>query len=246
MLHALVDGEIDPADRVVIERDIAADHDSRTEIEAWRRQKDALKLAYGKVLDEEVPPAIKAALRTRAPWRQPPWQLLAAAAAAVVAVLAGLYAFSDVLRPDNAGEEIAENALSAHVVYSAEVRHPVEVQASDRDHLVAWLSKRIGHKIDAPDLSSKGFELVGGRLLHESGYPAAQFMYEDANKRRLTIYVAHNPTNRETAFRVEEKSTYTTCYWLDGDSGYAVAAELPASDMLPIARLVYDTIAAGS
>jgi anti-sigma factor RsiW len=242
MLHAYADGELAPADRAQLERDIAADTEARTEVEAWRRQKEALKASFAPVLKEPIPPAILAALRTRAGRRPSAWYL-AAAAVAAVAGIGTYFASTHVFEARSAGEEIAANALSAHRVYAAEIRHAVEVGANDKEHLVTWLSKRVGHKLTPPDLSGKGFELVGGRLLHEDGYPAAQFMYEDGSKRRLTIYVANNPTRRETAFRINEQADYTTCYWLDGPSGYVVAAELPASEMLPIARTVYETMA---
>src|SRR5260370_990363 len=35
-------------------------------------------------------------------------------------------------------------AARAHLVYSPEVRHPVEVEAKEKDHLAKWLSKRLG------------------------------------------------------------------------------------------------------
>lgn len=242
ILHAYADGELEPEDRRGVDQQLASEHDARADIEAWRRQKEALKATYARVLEEEIPPGIKAALRTRGPWQVREWQKLAAAIAVLAGLAVAYFSYSEVIVPNSAGEEIAANALSAHVVFTAEVKHPVEVAASEKDQLVAWLSKRIGHKISAPDLSAKGFELVGGRLLPEDGLPAAQFMYEDAAKHRLTVYIAHNPSNRETAFRINEHGAYTTCYWLDGESGYAVAAELPADEMLPIAHIVYDSL----
>ena len=58
-------------------------------------------------------------------------------------------------------------ALDAHVVYAPDARHPIEVVAAERDHLNAWLSRRIQHQIAAPDLASAGHELLGGRLLSD-------------------------------------------------------------------------------
>jgi len=53
-------------------------------------------------------------------------------------------------------------AARAHLVYSPEVRHPVEVDAKDKDHLVKWLSKRLGLQLKVPVLADQGFELLGG------------------------------------------------------------------------------------
>ena len=55
--------------------------------------------------------------------------------------------------------------------------HPVEVGADDEQHLVNWLSKRLGVKVRAPKLDDAGMSLVGGRLLPGENGPVAQFMY---------------------------------------------------------------------
>ena len=63
----------------------------------------------------------------------------------------------------------------------------VEVGADQKDHLVGWLSKRVGVTLTAPDLESQGFRLIGGRLLPAGTTGmAAQFMYEDATGRRVS------------------------------------------------------------
>ncbi|HEX7465011.1 MAG TPA: anti-sigma factor, partial [Usitatibacter sp.] len=69
------------------------------------------------------------------------------------------------------------------------MRHPVEVDAKDQDHLVKWLSKRLDMALTVPVLSTEGFELLGGRLLPGNDGPVAQFMYQDASGKRLTLYV---------------------------------------------------------
>ncbi len=58
---------------------------------------------------------------------------------------------------------LARQGASAHVVYSPDVRRPVEIGAEHEDQLVAWLSKRIGSKIRPPKLGTLRYELIGGR-----------------------------------------------------------------------------------
>lgn len=72
----------------------------------------------------------------------------------------------------------AADAISAHRVYVVETAHPVEVGAAQEQHLVQWLSRRLKHKLLAPNLSGEGYVLVGGRLLPASNEAAAQFMYK--------------------------------------------------------------------
>ena len=113
--------------------------------------------------------------------------------------------------------KVAEWALTAHVLYTPEVRHPVEGVAAEEAHLVAWLTKRLGGKVRAPRLGEIGYSLVGGRLLPSPGGPAAQFMYQDAEGGRLTLYVSSGRSgNRETAFRYVEEGPVGAFYWIDG------------------------------
>jgi anti-sigma factor RsiW len=241
ILHAYADGELDPSERTLIERELAHDHEARAAIEAWRRQKQALKQAFADVMSEEIPLAIETALD--APVSRPRRWYIPAAAAAVFAIVLGVYVIYVNFGPGQTdAQTLAEEALSAHIVYAAEIRHPVEVTAADKQHLISWLSKRLDRQIELPDLSTQGFQLIGGRLLHENRKPAAQFMYEDDHHRRLTIYLAHNSGHREASFRVQKEGGYTTCYWLEGDMGYAVAGELAPAEIVPLAHVIYDTL----
>jgi anti-sigma factor RsiW len=131
-------------------------------------------------------------------------------------------------------------AARAHLVYSPEVRHPVEVEAKEQDHLVKWLSKRLDMKLKVPVLSAEGFELLGGRLLPGTDGPVAQFMYQDATGKRLTLYVTRPHMGDEvTAFRFAQEGPVSVFYWIDRDSGYALSGELDKPALARVATLVY-------
>ncbi|MBI2719703.1 MAG: anti-sigma factor [Rhizobiales bacterium] len=238
-LHAYVDGELDAADREAIEKLLASDAAARSAVDAYKRQNDALKQAFTDVLSEPVPASLVAVLKAPTRLRQRPWVSIAAALALVV--LGGLGGWFTGRDPGGVrAEVIADNAIAAHEIFTAEVRHPVEVTASERDHLQAWLSKRVGVSFKVPDLTAEGYTLLGGRLLASSDQPAAQLMYEDANKRRITIFLTANPGKSETALRVEERGPLIACYWLDGPLGLVVAGEMDRDRMMKLARIIYD------
>ena len=134
----------------------------------------------------------------------------------------------------------ARQAAVAHAGYSPEVRHPVEVGAAEQEHLVNWLSKRLGAKLRAPLLTREGYELVGGRLLPGDSGAVAQFMYQDANGRRLTLYVSTDVQNRDTAFRYAREGEVHVFYWIDQTLGYALAGDAGKEEMLRVARAVYE------
>ena len=134
------------------------------------------------------------------------------------------------------------DAVIAHTIYAPEKRHPVEVSADEEAHLVQWLGRRLGVPLRAPALQSQGFRLLGGRLLPGPRSPRAQFMYEDAAGRRVTLYVTvFEPSNapRETAFRAARDGALESFYWVEGRFGYALSAELPPADVMALAREVH-------
>ena len=88
-------------------------------------------------------------------------------------------------------------------------------------------------------LAAEGYTLLGGRLLVAGGQPAAQLMYEDQSKRRITLFLIANSGNSETAIRIEQSGPLSACYWLDGPLGFAVAGELDRDQMMALAHEVY-------
>ncbi|WP_035821494.1 anti-sigma factor family protein [Janthinobacterium sp. RA13] len=246
-LHALADGVLPEEQRAAIDDHLRAHPEDAARVDAWRAQNRQLRALFDPVLDETVPPALLQATSPPAAngaWRRPAMQ----AAAAVVLVLAG--GMGGWLLRGDAGDSItasaspislARSAAIAHAVYTPEVRHPVEVGAEQEAHLVQWLSKRLGTKLQPPALSPLGYHLIGGRLLPGDGDgPVAQFMYEDGGGKRLTLYVAKERAGRqETAFRYTQEKELSVFYWIDDQLGYALSASLPKQELGKIAGAVY-------
>ena len=244
-LHALADGVLPEAQRAAIDAHLRAHPQDAARVDAWREQNRQLRALFDPVLDEAVPPALRQAASP--PAANGAWQRHAMqAAAAVVLVIAGgaggwLLRGGDGVTASASAVSLARSAAIAHAVYTPEVRHPVEVGAAQEAHLVQWLSKRLGTKLQPPALSPLGYQLIGGRLLPGDGDgPVAQFMYEDGKGQRLTLYVARERAGRqETAFRYTQEKDLSVFYWIDGQLGYALSASLPKQALGKIADAVY-------
>jgi anti-sigma factor RsiW len=140
----------------------------------------------------------------------------------------------------------AQRAAVAHVVYTPDARRPVEVGADQREQLVTWLSRRMETRIEAPDLRTSGYELVGGRLLPGERGPAAQFMYQDGAGKRLTLYVSRGERpDAAREFRFEQSGPVNLFYWIDETLGYAIAAGAPRADLERIAGEVHRQLQRG-
>ncbi len=233
-LHAFVDGQLDSRRRAEIERQLAADPQAAARVADYRRQNEALHALFDPVLDAPIPAAMQATPR-------PPVWLRYAAMVGVLAVGISLgYTLPGLApAPDEGAVFLPRQAAVAHAVYAPEVLHPVEVTAAQEQHLVNWLSKRLGGKVRAPNLTAAGFELMGGRLLPGNGTPAAQFMYQDAHGHRLTLYVRQMPDQDGTAFRFVEENGLGVFYWTDRGFGYALSGSQAKPVLLQVAELVY-------
>jgi len=64
-------------------------------------------------------------------------------------------------------------------------------------------------------------------------------MYEDAGKKRLTLYLRASSEPGEVAFRILEEAGFTAVYWLDRPFGYALIAEAPRDIALGLARAIH-------
>ncbi|MBA5685472.1 anti-sigma factor family protein [Rugamonas apoptosis] len=142
--------------------------------------------------------------------------------------------------PTAEGQALARSAAVAHAVYSPEQRHPVEVGADQQQHLVTWLSKRLGAPLHPPQLGALGYTLIGGRLLPGQSGPVAQFMYDNAGGKRLTLYVSTEQRhNNSTAFRFAQEGQVGVFYWIDGRYGYALSGALDRTALARLADAVY-------
>jgi anti-sigma factor RsiW len=170
------------------------------------------------------------------------------AAGVVLAFGMGWLSHGQTLSQVAGNHEFIHQAALAHAVYVPEVRHPVEVTAAQQEHLVQWLSKRIGKPLKVPNLSAQGFDLVGGRLLPGDEGARAQFMFQNTGGERITLYLGALPAStntadtRETAFRYSTEGTVPGFYWVDRGFGYALAGSLSREALLKLADAVYQQL----
>jgi anti-sigma factor RsiW len=256
-LQAWVDARVSANVAERVEHALAADPDLRARAMHYRRQNEALRDLFAGELEEPAPaalleiandgPSAVGAGTGRRPANRRVY-LQAAALLLAIGVGAAIGWISRGAAPEQvalepataAGLPLARAAVIAHAAFVPEVRHPVEVAASEQAHLVAWLSKRLGAPLKVPNLESDGFRLVGGRLLPDaSDGVAAQFMFESAAGKRLTLYLRRNASASDTAFRFVEQGRLGTFYWLDHGFGYALSGELERETMLAVATSAY-------
>lgn len=251
-VHAYVDGKLPSARRVEVEVYLEQRPNEAERLRAYAAQNIALRVLFDPVLEEAVPSRLTTPKRAAWQWQR----LVSGLAIALVSGGAGwsLHGTGDVNshfaqaeavppRPALYASSLAHQAAVAHVVYSPEVKRPVEVGADQEEQLVAWLSKRLGSPIRPPRLGKLGFELIGGRLLPGAQGAVAQFMYHDSAGRRLTVYVTTDQShNKDAGFRFVQEGPVNVFYWIDGKFGYALSAGINKGELARVASAVYEQL----
>ncbi|HAU57202.1 MAG TPA: anti-sigma factor [Comamonadaceae bacterium] len=252
-LHALVDGQLSPEHAQAVRKHLCADDAAR--LAHWAAQRETLRGLHAAMAEEPLPEPLRVAagrLQALHDRQTRLWHLGGMAASVLLAfglgwTLHGQWSSrsSPSPMPVASAQRFAQQATVAHAVYQPEQRHPVEVGAAQQEHLVQWLSKRLGRPLTLPVLTQQGFELVGGRLLPGESGARAQFMYQNAAGLRITLYLgALNGAGaaRETAFQLHTDGPVPAFYWMDQGFGYALSGQLSRDMLLALATAVHQQL----
>ncbi len=238
-LHAYVDGELPAERRGDVEAWLAAHPEEAARVQSWRAMAEALHARYDAVVNEPVPRRLELERLVRQPRR---W-IYGSIAAALLAFIAGGgvgWVARGATSTPSTIQSFMLDALDAHRLYVVEVRHPVEVPGSERAHLKAWLTKRCGWEVRAPELA--GLKLVGGRLLPgPTGQAASFLMYESASGERFTIYTA-KASVETTHMRYTALDDDGAIFWANHGVGYVVSGRSDRQRLAEVARAVYDQV----
>ena len=179
MMHAYVDGELEPSKCVELEAHLAANPAARAACERLRGMSAAIR---DKADYHLAPASLAASVLAAVPdapartvkaslWQGWPGMGVALTAVAFITWTAAV----GYLRPGE-NERIAQEVLSSHVRATLGQRS-FDVASSDQHTVKPWLSSRLNFSPPVIDLSAQGFELLGARLDYIGGQPVAVLVY---------------------------------------------------------------------
>ncbi len=227
LVHAYVDGELDPANALELERQLAND----PALAAERERIEALRRTIAERLPREAAPAglarrIEAAVGARAaPARiaaHPSWRALAASV--MVAAFLGSGATWLALSPAPADADM----VVANHVRALMAPRPVDVESSDGHTVKPWFSGRIPEAPRVVDLSNDGFALVGGRIDVIGRTPIPTLVYR---VRQHLISVSALRAGRAAAMPEEQIAGYNLVSWTDNGVTYWAVSNVAAADL---------------
>jgi anti-sigma factor RsiW len=227
LVHAYLDGELDPAHSLEIERQLAA----VPTLAAERDRIEALRRLIGERLPREAPPPglarrVEAAVGIRGMRRassHPSWRALAASV--VLAALVGGGATWFVLRPGP--DATAEMVVASHM-RALMAPQPTDVSSSDRHAVKPWFNGRIPEAPRVVDLTDDGFPLVGGRIDVIGRVPVPTLVYRH---RQHLISLSAVPAGRNAIVAPRAIAGYNILSWIDNGIAYWAISDLAATDL---------------
>ena len=226
LVHAYLDGELDPAHALEIERRLA----SEPALAAERERVEALRRVIHEQLPRETPPPglarrIEAAIGAAPsrPSSQPSWRALAASVVLGMFIASGTTWFA--LRP--APEATADLVVASHM-RSLMASQPTDVVSSDRHTVKPWFNSRIAEAPRVVDLANEGFPLIGGRIDVIGRVPVPTLVYR---LRQHLISVSALPAGQRPATSQGQIAGYNILSWIDNGIAYWAVSDVAAADL---------------
>lgn len=231
LVHAYLDGELDPVHAVEMERRLAEDPALAAERDRIAALRQAIKEQLPPVpASEDLVALVEHIGGIRRERPRPSWQALAAAVALAIA-LTGV-ASSFLLRPSPA-EASAELAVASHI-RALMAPQPIDVSSSDGHTVKPWFNSRVPQSPVVVDLSAKGFPLVGGRVDVIGTRPVPTLVYR--HRQHLISVIAVPLANGAQIGAQQTIAGYNVLSWRDGNTAYWVVSDLGLGDLDTFAK----------
>jgi len=236
-LNAALDGELDAAHWLELDRDMRADPALAAEYHLIASTREAIRRhapreAAPRALAERI-----AALAAPAPVRRPFWTgprtLALAASIAAVAFAAGVGLMA--LKTPGAADVVSERLVADYT--RAEIAgQPFDVASSDRHTVKPWLAQHATVSAQIADLAEAGFALEGGRIVVVDRVPAPTLVYR---KREHLIAVTELPATMagaRGAAKIETIDGFHVARWSDANLSYLAVSDIDEKDLAAFAE----------
>jgi anti-sigma factor RsiW len=233
LVQAYLDGELDVANSISVERMIEADPALASRVTDIHALQNALREKFPR---EPVPPYLKSridsALGRNAIRHRPTWTLMAASMVTAIALSSSAMWFA---LQNPASGVLAGELVDSHM-RSLIAPQPIDVASSDRHTVKPWFNEKITKSPRVLDLSGQGFPLVGGRIDVVGKAPVPTLVY---NRRRHVISVTalSSSSGRKDLMALPPINGFNMTNWDDGDTSYWAISDLNVAELTTFAKL---------
>jgi anti-sigma factor RsiW len=239
LLHAYVDGELDPASALEVKAQIENSPELQRELALLSTLQNALQ---NRATRHSLPPRLTdrafAALPVTVTARNETpgeisrgWRTVAIGSALATVALffwgLGLFAPSDIA---------LQEVVSAHV-RSLMADHLTDLAASERHVVKPWLSSRLDFAPPVHDLAQEGYLLVGARLDYLGGQPAAAIVYR-YRQHPINVFVWPSGAGVSQSVRISSYRGYNAAHFGGGGMACWTISDLNSADLSRFSELL--------
>jgi anti-sigma factor RsiW len=237
LIHAYVDGELDPANALAFAARIASDPMLAAEcerIETFRR------VVRERLPREIAPPGLRARIEALTGLRRRSREFSWRALAASIAVTAIIVGSSTAFVLDSAQTDAVRDAVVASHIRSLMAPQPFDVASSDRHTVKPWFNGKIAESPRVVDLAKQDFPLMGGRLDVVGQAAVPTLVYRHA-KHLISVTAMPAATTRGSPPRLGELGGYNTAQWTDQGTTYWAVSDMEKPELKKFAELFCDS-----
>jgi anti-sigma factor RsiW len=232
LVHAYLDGELDVASGMTVERMIEAEPAIASQAKDVHALQTALRARFPR---EPLPPHLRsridALVGKKAFNYRPTWTLMAASMVLAIA-LSGSSMWFALQAPSS--NFLTGELVDSHL-RSLVASQPIDIASSDRHVIKPWFNGKVTQSPRVIDLSAEGYPLVGGRVDVFGKVPVPTLVY---NRRRHVISVTAVPSadggDSPNALSV---NGFNILRWNDGGISYWAVSDLNLSELNSFAKL---------
>ena len=229
LVHGYLDGELDPAHALELERAIAADPALAAERDCTAALRDLIR---DRLAAERAPAGLRSRIESAVGLRRersrPTWSMLAAASVLVAVMTSGTTWLT--MRPLQT--ETAEMVVADHL-RALIAPQPTDVSSTDRHTVKPWFNGRVAQAPKVVDLTREGFPLIGGRVDVVGRVPVPTLVYR--HNQHVISLTAIPATSGNTPAR-RAIAGFNVLDWSDNDVHYWAVSDVGASDLDSFAK----------
>jgi anti-sigma factor RsiW len=244
LMQVHADGELDVMDSAALESHLRGCAACAAASQAWQAQRGVIA---GVLEQHRAPAALRARIEAltglagesrgaqRPRWRPWPvlWPALAGCALGVMLTAGGMLAWQARTQEGQAEASL----INAHVRSLMAENHLTDVLSGDRHSVRPWFAGRLDFSPPVPDLSLNGYALVGGRVDHVAGRPAAALVYR-ARKHVINVFVARGHGGGEAAPVRRGKDGFAMVRWSRDGLDYVAVSDMNVTELAEFAALL--------
>jgi anti-sigma factor RsiW len=236
LVHAYLDGELDPANALGITQQMNNEPALAAEAE---RVKALQQLIHEQLPREATPPGLRGRIETsvgglrqnRA--RPSSWRALAASIALTFIVTSTSTWL--VVQSQQQQTMVADALVSDHI-RALMASEPVDVVSSDRHTVKPWFNGRIPTSPRVVDLAKENFPLIGGRIDVVGQAPVSTLVYRRA-KHLISLTAMPAESRFELGKPPRAVNGYNTVHWVENGVSYWAISDLETKELEGFAQL---------